>query len=256
MNKKELRHQKICNLLVATEHLSVPQLCAELNCSEATVRNDLRELESNGMVKRVYGGVISTGNTPHKVSLPNRGNAHQTEKEAIARYVVDHVLQPNQTIILDAGTTTLELAALLAEIDYPLTIATNSLPCAAILSQNPNLKLYIAGGFYDHEVGSCHDIQTINSLNLLHMDIYFLCLTGISAETGFTVPDLGGADVKRAMMQHASHVIALADHSKFNKTGLHIVCGIHDLDCVITDSGLPEDVEAQFSGTGLRIEKA
>lgn len=256
LNKKELRHQKICNLLSAHDHLSVPQLCAELKRSEATIRNDLRELESNGMVKRVYGGVMSTGNTLHEVPLPSREILHQHEKEKIAKYVVDNILKPHQTIILDAGTTTTALASMIAKMQIPLTVATNSIPCVSILAENPEIKIYVAGGIYDPKVGSCHDLQTINSLNMLYTDIYFLCPTGISVDTGFTVPDQGGADVKRAMMKRASKTIALADQSKFDKTGLHIICSLHDLDYVVTDNKLANDMTEKFENAGLVIKSA
>lgn len=256
MNKKEQRHQNICNLLIERDHLSVPELCSILNCSEATIRNDLRELEDNSMVKRIYGGVIPTGNTPHKVPYPTRQFLHNDEKNAIAHYVVEKILQAGQTIILDAGTTTISLATRIAELPYSLTILTNSLPCAYIISQKSTHKLHIAGGSYDYEVGSCHDQQTIDCFNLLHADIFFLCPTGISTSAGFAVPDHGGADVKRAMMKQASSVIALADHSKFNKTGLHIICGLSDVDYVVTDENINTDDIGKLQNAGLKIVTA
>lgn len=256
MNKKEQRHQNICNLLIERDHLSVPELCAILNCSEATIRNDLRELEDNSMVKRIYGGVIPTGNTPHKVPYPTRQFLHNDAKDAIADYVVRNILQPGQTIILDAGTTTISLAARISELPFSLTILTNSLPCAYIISQKSNHKLHIAGGSYDYEVGSCHDQQTIDYFSLLHADIFFLCPTGISLGVGFAVPDHGGAEVKRAMIRQASTVIALADHSKFNKTGLHIICGLSEVDCVVTDHNITADDVGKFQNAGLNIKTA
>lgn len=256
MNKKEQRHQNICNLLIERDHVSVPELCTILNCSEATIRNDLRELEENSMVKRIYGGVIPTGNTPHKVPYPNRQFLHNEEKDAIANYVVENILQPNQTIILDAGTTTVSLATRIVQLPFPLTILTNSLPCAYIVSQNSLHRLNIAGGSYDHEVGSCHDHQTIQYFNFLHADVFFLCPTGISTGAGFAVPDHGGAEVKRAMMKQAGKVIALADHSKFNKTGLHIVCAVNQVDYVVTDDRITSDDIGKFQNAGLKIVAA
>lgn len=256
MNKKEQRHQRICNLLMERDHLSVPELCSILNCSEATIRNDLRELEEHSMVKRIYGGVIPTGNTPHKVPYPNRQGLHNAEKDAIARYVIDHVLQPNQTIILDAGTTTIALAARIAQLPFPLTILTSSLPCAYIISQTDRHRLHIAGGAYNYEVGSCHDQQTIDYFSLLHADLFFLCLTGISTDAGFAVPGHGGAEIKRAMIKQAGRVIALADHSKFNKTGLHIICGLSDVEYVVTDENLSDGDMEKYQNAGLKIVRA
>lgn len=254
MNKVEIRHKKICNLLSSTDHLSIPQLRTELKCSEATVRNDLRELEQKGMVKRVYGGVISTGNTLHEVPLVTRKILYQESKEKIASYVIKNILKPHQTIILDAGTTTLALATNIAQSQLPLTVATNSIPCVSILAKNPEIKIYIAGGVYDSKVGSCHDLQTINSFNLLYTDIFFLCPTGISVDTGFTVPDQGGADVKRAMMKRASKTIVLADQSKFDKTGLHVISRLHEVEYVITDNQLPNEMITKFKNAGLIIK--
>lgn len=256
MSKKEQRHQQICNLLIEKGHLSVPELCTILNCSEATIRNDLRELEENSMVKRIYGGVIPTGNMPHKVPFPNRQFLYSQEKDAIAKYVAKNILQPNQTIILDAGTTTISLATIILELSFPLTIVTNSLPCAYIISQKTQHRLHIAGGAYDHEVGSCHDQQSIDFLSYLHADIFFLCPTGISTGAGFAVPDHGGAEIKRTMIRQASRVIALADHSKFDKTGLHIICGLGDVESVVTDELLHRDMVGKFQSAGLNILRA
>lgn len=256
MNKKEQRHQNICNLLIERDHLSVPELCSILNCSEATIRNDLRELEDNSMVKRIYGGVMPTGNTPHKVPYPTRQFLHNDEKDAIADYVVKNILQPGQTIILDAGTTTISLANRIVDLPFPLTILTNSLPCAYIISQKPTHSLHIAGGSYDYEVGSCHDQQTIDYFAMLHADIFFLCPTGISTNVGFAVPDRGGAEIKRAMIRQASNVIALADHSKFNKTGLHIICALDAVSSVVTDDNIHADDVGKFQSAGLKIISA
>lgn len=256
MNKKEQRHQNICHLLMERDHLSVPELCSILGCSEATIRNDLRELEENSMVKRIYGGVIPTGNTSHKVSYPNRQFLHSNEKEAIAKYVVENILQPNQTIILDAGTTTISLATQISELPYSLTVLTNSLPCAYIIAQSAHHRLHIAGGAYDREAGSCHDQQTIDYFSMLHADIFFLCLTGISTAAGCTVLNYGSAEVKRAMLRQAGKVIALADHSKFNTTGLCIVCGLGDVDYALTDDMISSDDVGKFQKAGLRIVSA
>ena len=164
-----------------------------------------------------------------------------------------HILQPDQTIILDAGTTTISLAAIVSELPFPLTIVTNSLPCAYIIAQKPQHRLHVAGGAYDREVGSFHDQQSIDFLSYLHADIFFLCPTGISIGAGFAVPDHGGAEIKRAMIRQASRVIALADHSKFDKTGLHIICGLNEVESVITDPMLPRDTMAKFQNAGLDI---
>jgi len=208
------------------------------------------------MVKRVYGGIIPTGNTPHNVPYPHRQFLYSEEKDAIAKYVVANILQPNQTVLLDAGTTTISLATRIAELPYSLTILTNSLPCAYIISQNSNHQLLIAGGSYDYQVGSCHDQQTIDYLSLLHADIYFLCITGISIDAGFTVPDHSGAEVKRSMIKRASRIIALADNSRFNKTGLHIICPLDTVDFVVTDENISSDNVGKFQNAGLNIVRA
>ena len=256
MNKKEQRHQRICNLLIDRDHLSVPELCSILGCSEATIRNDLRELEENSMVKRIYGGVIPTGNTPHKVPYPSRQGLHNDAKDAIANYVVDSILQPNQTIILDAGTTAIALATRIAQLPFSLTVLTNSLPCAYIISQTGNHRLHIAGGAYDYEAAACHDRQTIDCFSLLHADLFFLCPTGISIGAGFVVPDHGGAEIKRVMIRQAGQVIALADHSKFDKTGLHIICSLSDVEYVVTDERLSAGAIDRYRKAGLKIAGA
>jgi DeoR/GlpR family transcriptional regulator of sugar metabolism len=255
-NKKSRRQQKICDLLTKHDYLTTIQLRNLLGCSEASVRNDLREMEKNNMLKRVHGGALPTGNTSQRVGLPTRGVVFSNEKKAIAHYVVENILHPNQTIMLDAGTTTMELAEMIAELPYRLTILTNSLPAASTISRNEQHRLYFTGGMFDNTVGSCHDQQTVEMLRHLHADIFFLCPTGISIENGLAVPDQSEAAVKMVMQKNSSKTIALADHSKFNKTSFFSLCQLTEVSQIITDSNLaPEEVE-RFRNAGLNLELA
>ena len=247
---------KIRSLLITREYYNVSDLCEILRCSEATLRNDLRSLEESGYVKRVYGGVMSTGNTPFEAGIPIRVHAYEREKQAICSYAVSNILSPGKTIVIDAGTTGTELARQIAELPYGLAVITNSLTAAQIIAQNDRHRLYLAGGSYDPSVGSFHDRDTMNFLTSAHADIFFLCPNGISGEVGITVPGQSEAELKQLLVSRSSRVIVLADHSKLDRVGFRVVCSLGEADMIITDASAdPGEVES-LRNAGAKIALA
>lgn len=256
-NKKKVERQtKIRSLLIARQHMSIPELCQEFECSEATIRIDLTEMERNGLAKRVYGGVMSTGNASFNVGMPARFTAFQEEKIAICEHVVKKYLTHGQTIIIDAGTTCIELARLVSALPYRLTVLTNSLPAANAILANENHILHLAGGCYDPAVGSFHDQATIDFLNQIHADIFFMCPSGVSKDAGFASPDLGEAVTKQAMIKKAARVIVLADHSKLNRSGFRHICGLDEVEVLVTDRNASRQELATLEEGGCIVEIA
>lgn len=255
-NKIDGRHMKIRELLIKYEHLTVPELCGNLNCSEATMRNDLWDLEKQGFLKRVYGGAMSNGNTPFNAGLQIRESAFIEEKKAIARFVVKTMIVESQTIIMDTGTTSVELAKQIVELPYPLTILTNSLQVAYIISQNERHILHLAGGCYDHSVGSFHDNETLKFIETVCADVFFVCPSSISVEVGLAVPDPNEAAVKRLMIKKSGKVVALADHSKLEKRGFRVICPSSDVDCIVTDEGVKNEDLIKLKETGAKVHIA
>lgn len=251
--KVDMRHMKIRELLMKQGYLSTPDLCARLGCSEATMRNDLAALEKQGLLKRTYGGAMSTGNTPFLAGLDMRKDAFTTEKRSIAKYVVENMISEGLTVILDTGTTSLELARQIAALPYSLTVLTNSLPVAFLISQNEAISLHLAGGRYDHGVGSFHDQDTIAFLEMVSADFFFLCPSSISASSGIAVPDPSEAAVKILMMKKTARTVALADHSKLDRRGFRMICPPSETDCIVTDEGASPKELQKLREAGAKI---
>ncbi len=252
-SKRDVRHMEIRSLLMSHGYLTVAQLCEKLSLSEATIRNELRALEEKGMLRRVYGGAMSTANTPYRGGLAMRRPAFHREKQAIARLAAERYLRPEQTVILDTGTTSGELAKVIAELPWHLTVLTNSLQVASIISQSDMHTLYLAGGRYDMAADSFHDMDTASYLSSIHADIFFLCPSGVSADTGYTVPDAGEAGIKKLMMRQAGCTVALADHSKLDRRGFRVVCGPEDVEELVTDWGASEQDLGKLRDGGARM---
>lgn len=261
-NKQLERQVAIRRLLADHEHLTIPKLCEELACSEATVRNDLREMERKALIKRVYGGAMLAGGIDLEHGLagdtgvPVRATIFTEEKEAICRYVSEHILSPGQTIILDPGTTSVKLAKRIAELPYHLTVLTNSLEAAWLVSKNDRHVLHLAGGRYDSSTEAFQDLEAMHFFNSARADIYFLCPTGLSAELGIAVPGQNEAAIKQLMLQKAGRVIALADHSKLNKISFSFICGLDEVDLLVTDANADQQEVDKLVAAGLQVVKA
>lgn len=251
--KAEIRHDKIRSMLIAKNFLTLSEFCEILNSSEATIRNDLRHLEEKGLIQRTYGGAIATGNTAFNSNMSMRSAAFKAEKESIANYVVNNILYSGQTIVLDAGTTNVEIAKKIVESSLKLTVLTNSFAAASILSESENIKLYVAGGYYDNLNSSFCDEQAQKFFSTMYADIFFLSVNGISTDVGFTISGNQNVSIKHAMLKSSKKCIVVADHSKLDKIGLKVVCGFNDVDTLLTDNKADREYINQLTNEGLDI---
>ena len=256
LNKKETRHRKIQVLLLDSEMMRIQELCQELNCSEATVRNDLRELESKRLVKRTFGGALSTGNTYESPNLSEHLNLHKREKNAIAHYVVHEILEDGQTIFLDIGTTCLILAQHIARSNLKIDVVTNSLHTAMALVNNENINLHLPGGTYNRVRDTFDVSATLNYYRDIHADYFIMTFNGISLEAGFTVPNPNFAAVKEILIQQSRSTIALADHSKVDKLAFRKVCGLSDVAMLVIDDNCSESEREYLERSQLDVRYA
>lgn len=253
LDSRAKRHDKIRNLLITNKLLNVDEFCEILNCSEATIRNDLRYLEELGYIKRTYGGAVATENTTYNTDVNLRTSVLNEEKQAITDYVVKNILTPGQIITLDTGSTNAILAQKIVEAQLELTIITNSLVSASILAKSEKVNLYLVGGFYNNHTSSFQDEITPVILESIRSDIYFLAPNGISARVGITITDPKEVLIKQMMIKHANRSIALADHTKVGKSGFKVICGFDDLSMLITDNKSDNNEITQLKESGLAV---
>ena len=235
-NKVYLRHERIKNMLAEKESVSLSELCDTLSCSESTIRNDLRSLEAQGVLRRTFGGAVLVDSITNAYNLNIRSTSNLSYKTAIASFIASEIIKPGMTITLDSGSTANEIAKKICEKDIPITVITNSFSSAIILSQNSNINLYLAGGNYNHHTGSFFDEITVSSMNNLYSDIFFFAASGVSENVGFTIGSSAEGSIKRKMIECAKKTIAVLDHTKLGHTGLRLVCGLDTVNTIITDS--------------------
>ncbi len=252
--KKAKRQKKIQTILLEKGMARVQELCKLLGCSEATLRNDLRELESKGLIKRTFGGAVSTGNLISSNYVHQK--LHHEEKEAIAQYVLQNIIKDGQTIILDVGTTTMAVAQLLARSNRSFTVVTNSLVSANILLKNENININIPGGKYDRFFDTFDIADSIPYFNNIHADYFFMSCNGLSLEAGFTVPQKSLSITKEIIVKHVSKSIMLMDHSKIGKTAFYKACNFSDVNMLVVDDKCNEKERSILVNTGLDIRFA
>ena len=227
-----------------------------LNISSETIRKDLEYLEKKGLLKRVHGGAKLTEPSSEKENAINyipydcRKSLHTCNKWDIAQRAADFVSE-NQCVGLDSGTTTLEIAKVLKERFQNLTIVTNSLATVMEFSDCRGFTVICTGGVLRHdEYSFVTDLATL-ILSKINIDIMFITASGISEQSGITDLRIDEVAVHAQMASVANQVIVVADSSKINAASLVKVCGIDDVDFIITDreltkealdrSGIPKD---------------
>lgn len=235
---KQIRHDDIMQLLEERRKITIDELQARFNISVETIRRDLSELESAGLLKRVYGGAVLTSLGGVEPEYAKRATQHIVEKKAIAMEVAA-LIHDGDTIALDLGTTTQEVAKLLVEKNN-LTVLTNSLVIAQMLSSVPSHKVYMLGGLVRRGENTTSGPMCLQGLERFRVDKAIIGVAGITIKHGVTDYVETEAEARRKIIEIASCVIAVADYSKFDVTAFCTVCPLSGLDVLVTDWNAPK----------------
>lgn len=258
LGKKQRRQQKILSLLQENSHMSCRELQQQCGCSEATMRNDLRQMEHDGLLRRTFGGACCIHITPATLAMPSvYMKQNLAEKEAIARFAADTFVRPDQTLLLDLGGSSYALASYLVQRGLPLDVVTNSLVTAGLLARAGHIWLHLPGGVYNREIDSFDVPSSLEYYRNIHVQHLFLGANGINDRGDITVNISSLAThrlmVKRAMVNSADKVVLLCDHSKIGKSCFYKVCSIDQIDCIVTDDGCDESQRQMLSSLGLPV---
>jgi DeoR family transcriptional regulator, fructose operon transcriptional repressor len=245
------RQLAILEKLERTTRVEVTDLSAALEVSEVTIRKDLQELEQLSLLKRVHGGAISTHRTKWNPSLENRLGTQSDSKLAIAKAALE-LVHDGDTIILDAGTTTLALARYLRGRRRNLTIITNSLPVMAELSNSDYDLVTLGGIFRQHSLAMIGPL-TVSNLSKLHADSAFVGATAASLERGLCTPNIIEAETKAAMVKASSNRIALIDYSKIGQASLALFASWTEVQTLITDETLDGKATTYLQNQNVKI---
>ncbi len=246
------RRTEILNLIQEDGHAKVQKLSKIFKVSEVTIRQDLEELEALGYVQREHGGAFlkDVGSFAKTGQLFNKSNMN--EKRDIAR-VAAALINEGDSIILDSGSTTTELAKSIADFKS-LTVLTNALNIAFILGENPGINLLVSGGEFKAPTLSLTGELASNLFRGIHVDKLFLATAGISTDDFLlTYPGISDLTVKSAMIRAASKVYLLADSSKIGHPALASLGRISLIDTLITDSKISPEVVSKIEELGVKV---
>ena len=231
---------------------TVMELCDHFNVSPATIRNDLKDLSSAGLLSRVHGGAIANVSVNFEPKIIEKQIQQMNEKKSIANAALNYIHE-GDSIALDAGSTTFELATKLGEFKN-LTVVTFDLNIATWLDQNTNVTIILAGGPVRKGFHYITGNLAINTIKDLHVDTAFMAANGISTDKGLTTPKIDTANIKKIMIENARKVILLSDSHKLGAVSFVKFANISDIDHFITDFNARQEDIQKFEQADVKVE--
>ena len=245
------RRRQIVEALRQREEVQVGALAVALGCSEMTVRRDLEALEGDGVLRRVHGGATRARQTADETPYAVRAFAHTDEKARIGARCGE-LLDEGETVILDGGTTAMEVAHVLR--GRRLTVMPLALRPAFELHESPHVRLLLPGGEVRPGELSLTGGLSRHSFSELHFDTFVLSPCGLDPSAGLTAHLTAEAEVKRAALEASRRVIAVADSSKLGVVAFHQVCPIRRIDVLVTDRAADPGPLEQIAGMGIDVQ--
>jgi len=243
------RRSRLLDMIRVRGFASIDEITRELGISESTARRDLDVLEEQGTARRTHGGVLYAGGVPRLAEFGERQPAHWAAKRAIAVKAAEEIAD-GETVLLDGGTTTYEVARLL--VGRSLQVVTNSLPVANLFASESRTDLVLLGGYVSPRTGVCLGPYANELLGRLHVTTTVLSAAGIAAE-GLFNSHLLLAETEQAMLRAAGRVIVVADSSKFGQKSLTLVSALDAIDVFVSDEELPASWRQAIASAGAEL---
>jgi DeoR/GlpR family transcriptional regulator of sugar metabolism len=246
-----LRKEKILELIKEDGSAKVIDLARIFKVTEVTIRQDLEKLEKEGLVVREHGGVHlkNVEDQVRNFSLTHQVNLKQ--KEIIAQKCLE-LIYPGDTIILDSGSTTTEIAKQIKHIKG-LTVITNALNIALLLGANPNVEVVMTGGEFKPPTLSLTGQKAADFFTGLNVQKLFLATAGISLKSGLTYPSISDLVVKKAMIDAAETTYLVADSSKIGKSAFASLGALSLIDYIITDEEIDKNHKQIFMDNEIEL---
>jgi DeoR family transcriptional regulator of aga operon len=220
--------------------------------SEVTIRNDLLLFEKKGLLHRTRGGALRDQRVNIDHNLQDKFKRHLVEKQRIAKKAREHI-NDGDTIILDSGTTTQEIAKRFADVS-DLTIITNGLNVAAEIARNKNIRLIMPGGILRQNSLSLVGSLSEKSMRQYNCDKLFLGVDGIDSSYGISTPNFEEAQLNAVMIDIVKEVIVVTDSSKFLKRSFAHIAPITSINTLITDNNIPQNELLAMRNLGINVE--
>jgi len=250
--KGQSRLDQIMDYLKSHNLVTVDQLVAAIAASPATIRRDLIKLDQEGVISRSHGGVTLNRFIPNQPTTLEKKQRHLAEKQAIA-HAAASLVKSGDAVVLDAGTTMLELARQLPHL--PLRVITADLHIALFLSEFKQIEVTIIGGRIDDSSQSCIGEHGRRLLRNIYPDIAFVSCNSWSMEKGITAPTEEKAGLKQDLLANARRRVLLADSSKYGSWSLFQAAPLQQLTDIITDKLLTSESDEELSGQQFALQK-
>jgi len=234
------RRQAILAEVRQSSAVSAEHLAHKYRVSLETIRRDLRGLRDQGLLERVYGGALSIRST--EGTFAARSALHSDSKQAIGRLAAT-LVEPDDTIVIDVGTTALEVAKALPD-NFRGRVLTNSVPVAMVLADTKTIDLLLAGGHIRHGDAACYGGHAEEFFNEFYADKAFLGSGGVHPDAGLTDYYPHEVTTRRTIIAHSGASYVLADSSKLGAIAVHKVCPLSRVTAVLTDSQASAEVIA------------
>ena len=248
MTSEERKH-RIEAYLQRVEFASLEELSQHVEASVSTVRRDLTTLEVSGTLRRTHGGARILTPKTDEFAFTSRDSQQLSEKEAIGKACAELIGQ-NQSVILDAGTTVYHVARHLEE--KAPQIVTNSLPVANLFASANRVEVILAGGVIYPRLGVLVGPMTVEAFSSMRADVAIMSAGGITLE-GITNSHALLIDIQRAMLKAAQKIVFCLDHSKFGRQSVSPLCGLEQVDAIVTDSHAPASLVAALRERGVEV---
>jgi DeoR family fructose operon transcriptional repressor len=241
------RRQTILQIIEKKGFVSLAQLMDLVGASDSTIRRDLEVLDGSGQIRRTRGGAAYIGES--LTSFDIRRTKATEQKERIAEAAAA-LVQTGETVILDGGTTTLEVARELA--GRSLQVVTNSIPIVNALVNSPETELIVIGGFLYPKTGVNLGPIAVEALKSIHARRLFISVGGITASSLFNSNALL-VETERQMIEAAEEVIVVSDSSKLGHSALAQLCSLQTVDRLITDAGITDEWRQIVDRAGVEL---
>lgn len=246
------RRKNILHQINEKGQVLIYELSNEFSVSEVTIRNDLEQLEKKNMLIRARGGAMKMeGSVGIDYFLSEKDKLNSEEKARIGKSAA-MMINEHDTIIIDSGTTTLEIAKNLGKLN-DVTVICNAINVIGYLIQHKEINLIIPGGYLRKNSLSLVGPLAEKNLQNLYVDKVFIGVDGFDTKHGIYTPNIEEAHFNEIMIKISKEVIVVCDSSKFLRRSFAYICGIEKIHSVITDSGIPDEDRKRLEEAGVKV---
>lgn len=245
----EERKNKIEKEINREGKVKVAELAKKYSVSKATIRRDLTELEALGIVKRTHGGAVAPLHTKAEPTYFEKEDQFAEEKEILGKFAALFI-KKGDTVALDSGTTTLQIAKYIDVKD--ITVITNSIMIARLLTKKEGIEVILTGGDLRPETLALVGPLAEKSLENFNIDKVFLGANGVSEKSGFTTPNVIEASIKKKFIEQSKKVIFVCDASKIGRTSFVKIADLASVDVLIIEK-IKESIKKTYENKGLNV---